>query len=119
MTTVSLHRLVLLYLYVAYKADHHFDPRERQAIIELATHWAPDVEPDDVAKVVDAAFEATRSGQEAEVDTLAQEVGLELTPDERYRAYVQVLARERAEAGVARLDLMARASTALTLLPSA
>lgn len=85
MTTVSLHRLVLLYLYVAYKADHHFDPRERQAIIELATHWAPDVEPDDVAKVVDAAFEATRSGQEAEVDTLAQEVGLELTPDERLR----------------------------------
>lgn len=85
MTAVSLHRLVLLYLYVAYQADHHFDPRERQAVIELATRWAPDVEADEVAKVVDAAFKATRSGGSAEVDTLAQEVGLELTPDERLR----------------------------------
>lgn len=83
MTAVSLHRLVLLYLYVAYQADHHFDPRERQAVIDLATQWAPDVEPDEVAKVVDAAFKVSRSGGGTEMDTLAQEVGLELTPDER------------------------------------
>jgi len=85
MTAVSLHRLVLLYLYVAYKADHNFDPRERQAVIELATRWAPDAEPHEVAEIVDAAFAVTRGGRGNEVDTLAQEVGLELTPEERLR----------------------------------
>lgn len=85
MTTVSLHRLVLLYLYVAYRADHHFDPREREAVIALARRWVPDEGAERIVEVVDAAFAITRSAGPKEVDALAQEVGLELTPDERLR----------------------------------
>ncbi len=85
MTSLPLHQLVLLYLYVAYRADDHFDTRERQAVIALARRWAPNVEPGKVTDIVDAAFTATRSGHQGTVDALAQDVGVALTREERVR----------------------------------
>lgn len=83
MPSVRLHHLVLLYLSVAYETDHHFDPLERQAILQLATRWVPNLSPEKIEEVVDAAFTAARSGHGADIDTLAREVGTMLTPEQR------------------------------------
>lgn len=79
----QLHRLVLLYLSVAYETDHHFDPLERQAVIQLAMRWAGDLDAEHVAEIVDTAFTITRSGHADEVDQLAREIGAELMPEQR------------------------------------
>lgn len=78
-----LHRLILLYLSVAYETDHHFDPLERQAIIQLAAQWARGLEPERITEVVDTAFAVTRSGHADEVDALARKIGAELSPEQR------------------------------------
>lgn len=78
-----LARLVLLYLLVAYETDHHFDPRERQAILQLAAKWAGASSTEHVEEIVDTAFAATRSGHADEVDALAHAVGSELTLGQR------------------------------------
>ena len=83
MPAVRLHHLVLLYLSVAYEADQHFDPLERQAVIQLASQWVPSLSPKRIEEVVDAAFSAARSGHAMEVDQLARELGTMLTPEQR------------------------------------
>lgn len=83
MPSVRLHNLVLLYLSVAYETDHHFDPLERQTVIQLAAQWVPSLSPDRIEEIVDAAFSAARSGYVADVDKLAGEVGAMLTPEQR------------------------------------
>lgn len=85
MPSVRLHHLVLLYLSVAYETDQHFDPLERQAVIQLAAQWVPSLSPEQIEEVVDAAFSAARSGHGVEVEELAGEVGHMLTPEQRRR----------------------------------
>ena len=69
-----LPRLVLLYLTVAYGADHDFGEAERRTVVHLAARWAPELNPETVAAVVDTAFVAVR-GFGDDVNDLAQELG--------------------------------------------
>ena len=78
----QLHRLVLLYLSVAYRTDHHFDPLERQTTIQLARQWAKGLEAEYIDEVVDTAFAASRD-ELGEVAALARELGQELTREQR------------------------------------
>ena len=113
MTSIPLDSLVLLYLYVAYRADNDFDSRERQAVIALASRWAPHIEPGKVTEVVDAAFAATRSGQQDAVDALAQDVGVALTPEERLRVLgdLGMIARADGYLSTSEVDIISRVRT--------
>ena len=83
MTSERLHRLVLLYLTVAYETDHNLDPLERQTVIQLAAQWAEGLGEEQVEEVVDAAFAASRSGHGMTTEALARELGTALTPEQR------------------------------------
>jgi uncharacterized tellurite resistance protein B-like protein len=69
-----LPRLVLLYLAVAYGADHDFGEAERRTVLHLAGRWAPELDADAVAAVIETALVAVR-GFDGNVDDLARELG--------------------------------------------
>jgi uncharacterized tellurite resistance protein B-like protein len=85
LSSVDLHRLVLLYLAVAYEADDHFDPAEHKTVLRLLRRWMPEMTVDEANGVVDTALKALRSGMTEGPETLARAVGTNLTPELRRR----------------------------------
>lgn len=85
LSAVDLHRLVLLYLAVAYEADDHFDPAEHQTVLRILRRWMPGMTVAEANSVVDTALKALRSGMTEDPETLARAVGTNLTPELRRR----------------------------------
>jgi uncharacterized tellurite resistance protein B-like protein len=85
LSTVDLHRLVLLYLAVAYETDDHFDPAEHQTVLRLLRRWMPEMTVAEANSVVETALKALRGGMTQKPETLARAVGTNLTPELRRR----------------------------------
>lgn len=77
-----LSRLVLLYLAVAYGADHIFAEAERRTVVHLARRWAPGLDAEAVQAVVDTAFIAMRQF-DGDVEALARDLHAGLTSSTR------------------------------------
>lgn len=85
LSAVDLHRLVLLYLAVAYEADDHFDPAEHQTVLRILRRWMPEMTITEANGVVDTALKALQGGMTEDPETLARAVGTNLTPEMRRR----------------------------------
>jgi len=83
LSSVDLHRLVLLYLAVAYETDDHFDPSEHQTVLRILRRWVPSMTVAEANTVVDTALKALRSGMTEGPETLARAMGTNLTPQMR------------------------------------
>ena len=84
-SAVDLHRLVLLYLSVAYETDDHFDPTEHRTVLRILRRWRPEMTLTEANSLVDTAFKALRGGTAEDPETLARAVGSNLTPEQRRR----------------------------------
>lgn len=80
LSAVDLHRLVLLYLAVAYEADDNFEPAEHQTVLRILRRWMPGMTVAEANGVVDTALKALRGGMTESPETLARAVGTNLTP---------------------------------------
>lgn len=85
LATDDLHKLVLLYLSVAYDSDRNFDPAEHHMVLRLIRQWMPGLTPSEVDAIVDTALKAIRSGMTDDLETLAHAVGVGLSPRLRRR----------------------------------
>lgn len=85
LATDDLHKLVLLYLSVAYDSDRNFDPAEHHMVLRLIRQWMPGLAPSEVDAIVDTALKAIRSGMTDDLETLAHAVGVGLSPRLRRR----------------------------------
>lgn len=63
--------LLLLYLAVAYGADHRFDRDEKRAVCALLASWVPEASGRFIAGMVRTALDLYRSGQALSVEGLA------------------------------------------------
>lgn len=63
--------LLLLYLAVAYGADHHFDKDEERAVCALLTSWVPEASGSFIAGMVRTSLDLYRDGQALSVEGLA------------------------------------------------
>lgn len=77
-----LSRLVLLYLAVAYGADHDFAEAERRTVVHLARRWDPGLDGEALQAIVDTALVAMRQF-DGDVETLAHDLHARLTPETR------------------------------------
>ena len=115
LSTDDLHHLVLLYLSVAYEADHHFDPAERHTILLLIHQWRPALAPAEANGIVDTALTALQSGMTAPPETLARAVAAMLAPELRRRVLTDLgqVARADGFLSVQEARIIRRVRTAL------
>jgi len=79
----DLHRLVLLYLALAYGTDHDLHPAEHDAMVRLLCRWSPETDVERIRAIVEAAFAAVRSGSYESAEALAMALRPSLVPDLR------------------------------------
>lgn len=113
----DLHHLVLLYLSVAYEADHSFDPSEQHTILRLVRQWMPSLAPAEANGVVATALTALQSGMTGPPETLARAVGTGLTPALRRRVLADLgrVARADGFLTVQEARVIRRVRTALAI----
>lgn len=99
--------LLLLYLAVAYGADHDFDRDEERAVCSLLTSWVPEASGRFISGMVRTALDLYRSGRALSVDGLALGLRSVLPPALRLQVLLDLSRiahadgeRSRAEAAV-------------------